>query len=77
MIGYQELTYNLWDDHFKVMLYGTIRSDDFLQSRSHVGTGREPWERGWIFSATQRYNKIDTLRRIVATLFQHCNAVLQ
>ena len=74
MIGYQELTYNLWGDHFKVMLSGTIRNDDFL----YVGTGRrEPWERGWIFSATQRYNKIDTLLRIVATLFQHCNAVLQ
>ena len=46
MIGYQELTYNLWDDHFKVMLYGAIRNDDFLHPRSHVGTGRrEPWER--------------------------------
>ena len=30
-----------------------------------------------IFSATQRYNIVTTLLRIVTTLFQHCNDVLR
>ena len=30
-----------------------------------------------IFSATQRYNIVATLIQMVATLFQHCNAVLR
>ena len=78
MIGYQELTYNLWDDHFKVMLYRTIRNDDFLHPRSHVGTGRRN-EVGFLAQHTVTTKLISKIAsnscKIVPTL-QRCVAII-